>query len=278
MNRSHVIGAVLSLCVGVGACADRTQAGVAIAPPPGPARIAKADAVVVGKVEALEPVDIKVGNETFRIAVVRINDGIKGTNGEKKLRVGFTPIMKPANPMIFVSGPRPMQLEPGTEGLFILAKHGKEKFHVLGGMIGYFISSANNKEFAKDVESAKIAAKVAADPRAALKSKDADERLHAAAILIQDHRTYRGNAKQEPIDAEESKQLMQIMADGDWKTAWNFGSLRPIPGHLFQQLHVSKADGFAPPTGGDYQAAVQAWVRDHIQTYRIQRFVAAPKN
>ena len=49
--------------------------------------------VIVGKVEALEPQDVKVGNTNYRIAVVKINEGIKVAKaGQKTLRVGFVPI------------------------------------------------------------------------------------------------------------------------------------------------------------------------------------------
>src|ERR1017187_5166927 len=74
-------------------------------------------------------------------------------------------------------------------------------------------------------------------------------------ILIEEYRSFRakGGVKDEPIDADESKLIMKALADGDWKGQWNFSSLSPSPGHLFQRLGVTKADGFAPAPGGDYQ-------------------------
>jgi hypothetical protein len=111
-----------------------------------------------------------------------------------------------------------------------------------------------------------------------LKAKNADERLLAAAILVEKYRSSPGpNPKQEPIDADESKQILQVIADADWTAQWNFSSLRPIAGQLFQRLGVSKNDGFAPPPGGNYQAAAQAWLRENAHKYRIQRFVAGEK-
>jgi hypothetical protein len=93
--------------------------------------------------------------------------------------------------------------------------------------------------------------------------------------LIDKHRTFRGpNSKQEPIDAEESKQILQTLTDADWKTASAFSSLRPTPWQLFQRLGVSAKDGFAVPKGANYQTAMQTWLRDNADKYRIQRFVA----
>ena len=130
-------------------------------------------------------------------------------------------------------------------------------------MVGYFINSDKNKDFDKEVQTAKAAAKMMEDPQAGLKAKDAEDRLLAAAILVEKYRAYRGpDAKQEPIDADESKQIMQIIADADWTGQRDFRSLRPTPAQLFQRLGVTKSDGFAPPPGANYQAAAQAWLRD----------------
>ena len=278
MKRSTVCLATALICMSMYTCV--AQGGVIAIPPPGPARVANADAVLVGKVESIEPQDVKVGLTTYRIAIVRINDGVRGVKKEKTLRVGFTPIVEPKNdgkgPFVITSGARPVQLDVGQEGLFILTKHAKENFYTIGGVIGYYLNSDKNKDFEKEVLAAKAAVKVMEDLQGSLKSKDADERLLAAAILIDRARTYRGpNSKQEPIDAAESKQIMQVLADADWQTGYNFGSLRPIPGQLFQRLNVTAKEGFTPPPGGDYQAAARTWVRDNAQTYRIQRFVAA---
>jgi hypothetical protein len=259
--------------------ASAAQGGMIAMPPPGPARVANTDAVVVGKVESIEPQDIKAGLTTYRIAIVRINDGIRGAKDEKTVRIGFIPIAKPVvgkGPFVVTSGARPIQLDVGQEGLFLLTKQAKDNFYTIGGVVGYYINSDKNKDFEKEVLAAKAAVKVMDNPQGSLKSKDADERLLAAAILIDRARTYRGpNSKQEPIDAAESKLILQVLADSDWQTPYNFSSLRPIPGQLFQRLNVTAKDGFVPPPGGNYQAAAQAWVRDNAQKYRIQRFVAA---
>jgi hypothetical protein len=252
------------------------HAGVIAMPPPGPARVANSDIVVVGKVESLEPQDVKVGTTNYRIAVVKIEDGIRGIKaGTKTLRVGFIPVEKP-KPMVIVTGGRPVQLEAGQGGLFLLKKHEKEDFYTIPGVVGYYVNNDKNKEFDKEVQVAKAASKVVANPQAGLKAKDAEERLLAASILVEKYRAYRGpKALQEAIDAEESKLILQAMADADWQAQGNFASLRPNPTQLFQRLGVSKNDGFVVQAGANYQEAIRAWLRDNAGKYRIQRFTDA---
>jgi len=44
------------------------------APPTGPARAAQADAIVIGRVVALEDRDIRLNDVTYRIAIVKVRD------------------------------------------------------------------------------------------------------------------------------------------------------------------------------------------------------------
>src|SRR5437016_12173867 len=67
-----------------------------IAAPPGPVRIVNSDAVFVGKVTQIEPVDVDAkafpgAKETvkYRIAVVQVEKVIRGVKDEKSVRVGF---------------------------------------------------------------------------------------------------------------------------------------------------------------------------------------------
>jgi hypothetical protein len=266
--RACLIAVVFSLT------AVAANAGVLVQPPPGAARVANADAVVVGKVTSIEPQDVMVGTTKYRIAVVQIEDAIKGVKeGVKSVRIGFIPIEKP-KPNVFVTGGRPVQLQVSQGGLFLLKKNSKEAFFEIGGIVGYYVNSDKNDEFAKELAAAKSAAKASVNPQASLKSKDADERLAAAAILVEKYRAYRGpKASQEAIDAEESKLILKALAEADWKGQVNFASLRPNMGQLFNRLGVTKADGFTPAVGANYQEAARAWVRDNAEKFRIQRNV-----
>src|SRR4051812_14057240 len=68
-----------AILVGVIAIVSTASAGVLVQPPPGAARVANADAVLVGKVTSIEPQDVMVGAAKYRIAIVQIDDAIKGT-------------------------------------------------------------------------------------------------------------------------------------------------------------------------------------------------------
>jgi hypothetical protein len=270
--------AILSVCISAMTCAS-THAGVIAIPPAGPNRIAKADAVIVGKVDAIEPQDVKVGNATYRIAVVRIEQAIRGVKEAKSLRIGFTPPPPPPDgkgPLVFTSGPRPIHLKVGQESLFLLTKLPKENVYVIGGIVGYHIDRDKNPTFDKEVELAKVAVKVIDNPQDALKSKDTDERLLAAAYLIENYRSFKGPAvpKLEAIDADESKLILQTLVNADWKANADFRSIRPAPWQLFQKLGVTAKDGYAPQPGVNYQAAMQSWLSENAQKYRIQRFAA----
>ncbi len=264
--------ALSTLVVAAGSAA----AGVLVMPPPGPVRVAQSDAVIVGKVVALEPQDVQVMNTTYRVAVVQVEEALRGARGDKTLRVGFVP--PPPNAVggrpVIITGSRGVQLQLGLEGLFLLKKHPKENFYTFGGPAGWFVGKQNNPSFEKDVKAARASVTLLDNPQAGLASKDADERLLAAAILIDRYRTAKGATdRQEAIPAEESKQILQALADADWKGATGGLMFRPNPMLLFNRLGIGASDGWSPAPGSNVQAAMQTWLRDHAATYRIRRYV-----
>jgi hypothetical protein len=277
------LSAALALtCLAVWTCASTARA-MLIMPQPGPARVVNSDAVIVGRVVALEPQDVKVDNAAYRIAIVKVAQSLHGAKDAKTLRIGFIPPPmnpgKPGGPIIRRPGFRGVQLQVGNDGLFLLKKHAKGDFYTLGGPAGYFINSENNKTFDKEVQAVKTVTKLLDNPRAGLKAKDGDERLLAAAILIEKYRTFRGpgKAKEEPIDAAESKLIMHALADAEWQAPTNLGAMRPNPQQLFGRLGVTPNDGWRPQPGANFQVAAQNWVREHADSYRIRRYVNETK-
>jgi hypothetical protein len=260
------------------------SAGIAdalrIAPPPGPVRIVNSDAVFVGRVDAFEPMDVDAkqfpgAKETvkFRIATVKVTEIIRGLKDEKTVRVGFVPF-DPKAKGPFIGGRRGgPQLELGQEGLFMVSKHADGKFY-LAPDFGYFVSS-KDKNLDAEIKTAKQVVRIMADTTTALKSKDQDERLMAASIAVSKYRTPKGQFpfKEEPIDAEESKLILNAIADAKWGV-FKFGE--PNPQQLFFQLGITAQDGWMPPskiTGpDDMRKAVQGWIKSHSD-YRIKRFV-----
>ena len=251
-------------------------AGVLVAPPPIPVRIANTEVVFVGKVVALEPVDVDAkafpaAKETIKytIAVVNVSKVMSGLKDEKMVRVGFIAKTKPGPIGLF--NPK---LTVGQEGLFMISKHVEGKFYQ-APMNGYFISS-QQKTFEDDIKLANKALAILADTKSALKSKDAHERLMAAAMVIAKYRTHTPGVtiKEEPIDAAESKLILSAISDAKWG-AVRFGELNPQ--QVFFQLGVGPKDGWKAPTKispDDMRKAVQAWIQNHPD-YRLRRFVPA---
>jgi hypothetical protein len=225
----------------------------------------------------MEPVDVDAkafpaakDTTKFTIAVVNVSKVINGLRDEKMLRVGFIAKTKPGPIGLF--NPK---LTVGQEGLFMINKHAEGKFYQ-APMNGYFISS-QQKTFEDDIKLANKALAILADAKSALKSKDADERLMAAALVVAKYRAYRQGVtiKEEPIDAAESKLILRAISDAKWGPV-RYGELNPQ--YVFNQLGVGPKDGWQAPmriTGpDDMRNAVQAWIRDHGE-YRVKRFVPA---
>lgn len=249
-----------------------------IAPPPGPTRVAQSDAVVVGRVIAIEPTDVEVKGAKYTIAIVQVSDKILGVKDEKMIRVGFIPPVKPIPGKPISSGSlRNNALKVGQEGLFMMQKHPTEKFF-LAPQFGYF-TDATQKNFNDEVKSAKKAVAIMADPKAALQSKNAEDRLLAASLQVARYRSPRVFPnKQEPIDAEESKLLLETIVNSKWEQI-RFGQTNAY--QLFLQLGITEKDGWTPPRNvksiEEIQQAAQTWYREKGGTYRIQRFVPAEK-
>src|SRR5262249_23234132 len=97
--------------------ASEARALVAIARP-APGRAAQADAVVVGRVIALEPKEVEVtgpggAKVTYRVAVVNVTETVAGVK-EKSVRVAFVPPpMGPGGPAI---APAIRPIRPGFRG------------------------------------------------------------------------------------------------------------------------------------------------------------------
>jgi hypothetical protein len=265
------------------------------APQPIPLRVAHADVIVSGKVTKIEDKTISTTSYPgvkdkfdYQIAVVKVSDAILNAKGMKEIRVGFIPPPPPANP----GGGRPIVIGPrfrgvtfteDEEGCLMLTKHHECDFYILADHYYGAIKKANNTNYEKEVEETKKAAKLLADPMASLKSKDADERFQTAAMLIECYRTPKPSAtppNQEPIDAAESKLILEALRDADWTQP------KPMPGRFmimtpinsFSRLQLTKEDKWVQPLNENkIQEAVQAWLKDNAGTYRIKKFVAVSK-
>ena len=148
---------------------------------PLPNRVATADAVVVGKVTAIEGKTVKAapfpgaGNQIeFHIAVVTVSDALRAPKGATKIRLGFVPIP----PGVAISPP-PFQPAVGEEGCFFLTKQGAADVLLAPSPLNFL--NKKNANFDKDIALIKRCTKILEDPNAALKGKSAEDRFLAAA-------------------------------------------------------------------------------------------------
>jgi hypothetical protein len=245
-----------------------------------PGRVAIAEIIAVGKVAAFE--DKTVSTEVvpgrkekseYLIAVIKIEDHIFGAKGLTHFKLGLP---KPPEP-----GPdgRPvrsgfLRLEVNQEAIFFVHKHLVQSFYIPPSASGV-LNKAGNDNFEKETKRVKECAKLLADPKASLKSKDAGERALTAAMLVVRYTTpWAGTNRREPIDAEESKLILSALADGDWTKEQSLDNLPPSS--AFSRLDLTEKDGWksrparnAPPAA--FADAAKAWLQGHAESYRIQR-------
>jgi hypothetical protein len=236
--------------------------GKVIAPWPVPERVARADAVVTGKVTSVENKAVKIDGAEYQIAVVQIEDAILGTKGLTHLRVAFHPNVRFPQ----------LNLMVGQESLFFLRQVPAETYFITR-MYFDVVPKSDTTAFKSDVEWAKKSAKALQDPKASLQAKDAETRLLAASMLVSRYRNPEGSTgKLEPVDADESKLILLALADADWSVNDFRAPLNPL--QTWYKIGAGPADGFNPPPDfkqlGD---AAKMWLKANAGTYRIKKFV-----
>jgi hypothetical protein len=230
------------------------------------ARFVLADCVVVGQVTAVEdksqlasPYPGAPQKQEYRIAVVRVVNGLKDAQGLTHVRIGVA---------------APQTFPPGYEACFFLTRHFEEAFYVTSGLedSGTIPNTrGNNEGFAQYARWGKLLN----DPSAGLQSKDADDRALTAALLITQYRTPRRGVlskagKTGSIDAAQSKLILEALAAADWSKA--VVDYRTTPQRLFYQLGATPQDGWKPQAFKDakeFEVAAKTWLKEHAATFRI---------
>jgi hypothetical protein len=276
MPRPHLVCAVgLAVSISWATAPLATAGTIAADELPLPNRVARAPVVVVGKVTAFEDKPVMAApapgakNVEYKIAVLTVSDALRAPKGTKTLRLGFVP-----PPPGVIINPRPFQATMGQEGCFFLRKHSTGDFYVPAMQL-CFVNKAGTS-FAKELALIKRCTTILGAPDAALKGKDTENRFLAAAMLVARYRTRHSAAdKMEPLDAEKSKLILRALADADWTPSKDFTKLTPLM--VLHRLGLTNKDGFMPTKREPeaYAAYARQWVRDHADTYRIQKFVAA---
>jgi hypothetical protein len=255
--------------------------------PPAPIarRVATSDLVVIVKVSDFgdklvetEPFPGAKTKSKYQIANCKVVDTLFGKAG-KEIKVGVVQTAAGPGPGIIVRRYPTFELNRDQEACVFLIKHPTADFYI-GRAYYDVISKAGNANFDKEMTEAKHAAKLLADPKANLASKNADDRFLTAAMLLSRYRISRPSAtppKQEPIDAKESKAILLALADADWTTR-SGAPFALTPQTVFYLVGAEPKDGWTQP--GDFKefrAAAKKWLKDNADKYRIQRFVTETK-
>jgi len=281
---------------------------------------------IEGKTVSALPFQGAKKRSEFKVAVVEIQEGILGTKDVRKVRVGWVPSppIKGAHvdspPVQLEVGQEclfmlPKHFDAGfylapSQVVGINQEYGDQR----GPRITYRspVFSKKSAAFAKNVEVAKHCAKLLADPDAGLKAKDADERFRTACLLIARYRNDRGQAfgaevmanrrvlaglldqlpldsppvKTEPIDATQSKLILEALAGVDWTKRDSITHVSPPM--YFLRLDRITANGWTLNELGsnrelllsgnllvdeNFAAAAKKWCKNNADSYRIQRFV-----
>jgi len=256
---------------------------------PLPARIALADLIVIGKVDAVEDKTVEVlpspGSKdkvSYRTCVLKAEEVLRGDKDAKEFRIGF------ATKVALGVGPGEwLGFQPGHEGVFFLKRH-----HAGDFFVNFSLSSGLRTpkegfgtpgDYDKQVRAVREMVKMLEDPVTTLQGKNDADRYLGLTMLIEHYRS-RGvkdpRWEEKPVDPKVSKLLLKVLAEADW--SWKPGQLGyypPHPSHLFQQLGVTKKDDYDPPTDDERKtdAATQRWLIDHQETFSVKRFTPKPK-
>ncbi|HJZ94257.1 MAG TPA: hypothetical protein VKE40_25555 [Gemmataceae bacterium] len=286
---------------------------------PGPQRpstlVGRADVVFVGNVIDVEkgtveatqsrgaPKDQKI---SYKVAVVKIEDGIIGGKGLTQFRVGF-PADAAATPAPSAGGVapgvggriRPIGIAPvallvGEEGCFFLTQHHDADFYILASDAMGFLNK-KDENYTKQLDEVKKLAKALDDPVAALKAKELNDRFVAATVILRKYQTPRrpgkpGASAREPIPDEENKLIVSLLTELPWipKDATSGGPGGDIPpsrSAIWTLINPVEL-GFKQPTVGpkvpgdtavDYNTvmdeATTKFLKENGEKIKIKRYV-----
>ncbi len=227
-----------------------------IALPPLTDWIARADCIVVGKVASLENKTIKTAMEgELGVANVKIETALVGAKGLTHIKVGY----------------RPGLLMADQEACLFLYKSSVENVYLVRNL--QIFHKSDNEQYKQQVGLIKRCAGLLEDPLKGLKSKDAEDRLLSAALLLGKYRPqFTAAEKLELIDAEESKLLLEVLAGADWS---KYDSVARINApQLFSRLGLNETDGWKEPANFmDRNDLAKKWLKDNAGKVRVKRFV-----
>jgi hypothetical protein len=271
-NRLRPFGVVVFFLL-----AGPVQAGIPTIPPPLAQRVAVSDLVVLGNLTAMDAEPVQASpffkfaaapKMTFRVGTLRVESVVSGNGKAGELRVGYAMPPPPAK--------APASWKGDEEGCFFLRKHPEGAFHVILTPWDFLDATKKKEAYEKDVAVVRHCARLLADPGPGLRSKDADERLLAAAVVIFHCRTpryvYKGAPRTESLDAEQSRLVLKILNDGELEPAELDEPFTRLT--LFFSMNLGRKDGWVPPRAlREVPGAARKWLEENADTYRIPKYL-----
>ncbi len=239
---------------------------------PVPVRVAQSDCVVVGKIVRFEQNPVKASTYPggkkidHRVAVVKIEKGILSPMGLTHIRVGYPPMSR-----TYLGGYGLGAMVKDHEVCLFLHSHHDEAFY--SPRMYMDVVSSKSPVYAKEVKEAEKAGALMRDPLKSLKSKDAQDRVLTAVLLVNRYRQRpSGMMKEEPVSAVESKLILETLANANWNAPALSYYLRPLG--AFQRLGLSAKDGWTPPKNyREIPVVAKQWLKKNASTYRIKQWV-----
>lgn len=245
-----------------------------------PAEVVGNPVIFLGKVVRLEEKPLYVSESRyFHVAVVEVDERLKGPVDLKEVRVAFDP----------------PQFTMESRGCFFLDP---SDGHYWGHCI-----DPSQPNYDADLASTRHCLDMYLNPEKGLKSKNRVDRLVTAAMLIWDYRSFTYEPiGEEPIDATLSRLILETLLETDLGQPRDFLQGGVPYDHLFERLGMNEMDGwkpvspdpdFMPPPPwiielkdgvevrrpnipvppGPRLAEARAWLERHRDSYRIKRFV-----
>jgi len=219
----------------------------------------------------------------MQIARVEVTETVFGPIF-KEVLLGFFP-PRPIIP----NGPRPpagrvpgLQLMVGQDVLVFLTRHPIRQDVFVARTVTDVVSKKDGPSFSSELDEAQKSAKILANRKFGLTSKDAKERLATAAMLVYRYRVPPGGnldrEKMEEISAEESNFILDALSRADWDLGRSNDRLNN-PLLLFLYLGLTDKDGWTGPEDKtQLKLEAKKWLQKNKVSYRIRRFVRPGEN
>jgi len=267
-----------------------------IAAPPNPVvRALQADAVVVGKVTAIEKEAVELpafpGSPVMvahKVAVIKIDKGLTGADNLTHIKVGFIAPADPTRPGLPRRGFGAVAPTLDMEGVFFLSKHPSGQFYAIAPLAPPVETTEEN--YKQTVEFVTKALACAADPTKALAAAKVEDRTFAAVVILTQYRTVKPGSEEvttEKVSVADSRRVLNALAEGDWSkvtadappAVGAFYALGLTPDHKWVAPKPVVAQPGQPATNynAQLQKAFAEWLDGPGKDYQIEKFVQKRK-